>query len=391
MRIVFLQHGDYAEAYNRFKDGGGETYYAQRYSVDFVEDLAEKTEFVGVCANIGNRREETVIKENLISMRIPPKPGGDVDEPAVIDLLKTWRPTHLVLRTPSRRVLWWALKNNIQVLPVFADSWGKLGPLGKLRARHLAHLLNNRSISMVGNHNVPACLSLKAIGVSATKLFPWDWPHELRPEDHPIKKLNRELPEIVTIGVVSEPKGAGDCIEAADILKREGRAFKWRIIGAGPYEAEARKLVEARGLQDVVEFTGLLPHNDVIDQLNSATISVVASRHAFPEGLPMTIYEALATRTPLVLSDHPMFQMFFKDQQGAVMAPEKSPADLAKAIASLLDDAQTYEAYSTATGDLWGRVKANLSWGDLVKTWIDDPKTAPEKLAAMALLKQTNL
>ncbi len=391
MRIAFLQHGDYAEAYNRFKGGGGETYYAQRYSVDFVEDLAEMADFVGVCAIIGDRRDETAIKENLISARIPPKPGVGVDEPAVIDLLKTWRPTHLVLRTPARRVLWWALRNKLQVLPVFADSWGKSGPLGKLRARHLAHLLNNRSISMVANHNVPASLSMKAIGVHAAKIFPWDWPHELRPEDHPIKSLNRDLPEIVTIGVISEAKGTGDCIEAADILKREGRAFKWRIIGAGPYEAEARKQVDARGLQGVVEFTGLLPHDDVIRHLHSATLSVVASRHAYPEGLPMTTYEALATRTPLVLSDHPMFQMFFKDQQGAVMAPEKSPADLAKAIASMLDDAQTYEAYSSATGDLWTRVKADLSWGDLVKTWIDDPEMAPKKLAAMALPQQINL
>jgi glycosyltransferase involved in cell wall biosynthesis len=391
MRIVFLQHGDYAEAYNRFKDGGGETYYAQRYSVDFVENLAEQAEFVGVCASIGDRREETVLKENLISIRLPPKPGGSVDENAVIDLLKTWRPTHLVLRTPTRRVLAWALRNKLHILPTFADSWGKSGPLGKLRTRHLAHLLNNRSISMVTNHNVPASLSLKAIGVSPAKIFPWDWPHELRPEDHPIKRLNQEPPEIVTIGVVSEPKGAGDCIEAANILKREGRIFKWRIIGAGPYEAEAKRQVEVRGLQDLVEFTGLLPHDDVISQLHAATISVVASRHAFPEGLPMTIYETLATRTPLVLSDHPMFQMFFKDQQGAVMAPEKSPPALAKAIASLLDDAQTYEAHSIATGALWARVKSDLSWGELVTTWIDDPKTAPEKLAAMALPKQVNL
>ena len=41
-RLAFGQAGDYAEAFDRFAAGGRETYYAQRYTVDFVGRLASR-------------------------------------------------------------------------------------------------------------------------------------------------------------------------------------------------------------------------------------------------------------------------------------------------------------------------------------------------------------
>jgi hypothetical protein len=40
--IVFVQFGDYAEAVHRFSDGGGENYYAQKYTVDHVSTLTAR-------------------------------------------------------------------------------------------------------------------------------------------------------------------------------------------------------------------------------------------------------------------------------------------------------------------------------------------------------------
>jgi hypothetical protein len=53
MRLLFVQYGgDYREAVERFAAGGGETYYAQKYSVDAVAEIGKpltirfcKTEF----------------------------------------------------------------------------------------------------------------------------------------------------------------------------------------------------------------------------------------------------------------------------------------------------------------------------------------------------------
>ena len=45
MRLVIVQYaGDYAEAFQRLGKGGSETYYAQKYSVDAVTEMAKRAE-----------------------------------------------------------------------------------------------------------------------------------------------------------------------------------------------------------------------------------------------------------------------------------------------------------------------------------------------------------
>jgi hypothetical protein len=41
-RLTIVQFGDYLEAFERFRDGGAENYYAQRYTVDYVANLARQ-------------------------------------------------------------------------------------------------------------------------------------------------------------------------------------------------------------------------------------------------------------------------------------------------------------------------------------------------------------
>ena len=39
MNLLFVQYGDYGEAFRRLQTKGTETYRAQRYSVDYVSGL----------------------------------------------------------------------------------------------------------------------------------------------------------------------------------------------------------------------------------------------------------------------------------------------------------------------------------------------------------------
>ena len=49
MRLTFVQYGgDYREAWERFESGGKATYQAQRYSVNFVGSLANRSGQVSV-------------------------------------------------------------------------------------------------------------------------------------------------------------------------------------------------------------------------------------------------------------------------------------------------------------------------------------------------------
>ena len=114
MRIAIVQYGVIKEAFDRFRAGGPETFYAQRYSVEFVASLAERHEFVGVCGFQGEAAGDSRLSPRLHSACIPLLKGA-IDAPAVIGLLERWRP--------------------------------------------------------VANQNVPSSLSLKRIGVPAAKFF----------------------------------------------------------------------------------------------------------------------------------------------------------------------------------------------------------------------------
>ncbi|MEG4293035.1 hypothetical protein Q5692_30405 [Microcoleus sp. C2C3] len=49
MRLVIAENaGDCAEAFERLAQGGSETYYAQKYSVDAVTETAKRAESVTV-------------------------------------------------------------------------------------------------------------------------------------------------------------------------------------------------------------------------------------------------------------------------------------------------------------------------------------------------------
>jgi len=372
LRIAIVQYGVFHDRFEALRAGASETYYAQRYSVNFVASLADRCEFLGVCGVLGEKTEEVALSDRLHSACIPAIKGGALDSPSIIRLLEKWRPDRLILQAPDRPLLRWALKNRVETLPLLADSFEEKSVKRQAQAFLLGRLLNNRTFRAVGNHNVPSCLSLKRIGVDAAKIYPWDWPHEVRPEANPVKSLPEGPAELVYVGTVAEAKGVAECIEAARILKADGVDFKMTIIGGGGFSEGAQALITRLELSDEVRLTGRLSHDQVFETLKSATLSMAPSWHAYPEGLPMTIYEALATRTPLALSDHPMFQLYFKDTPAARMAPERDPNALASSIKALITDKDAYAAASEATGDLWNQVKCDLTWGSLIKAWLGE-------------------
>ena len=77
---------------------------------------------------------------------------------------------------------------------------------------------------------------------------------------------------------------------------------------------------------------------------------LVPSHWAYPEGLPMTLYEALCTRTPLLTSDHPMFSLKIRDRDNALVFPERNPEAFAKCIDDLASSPQLYTELSIAAG-----------------------------------------
>ena len=126
------------------------------------------------------------------------------------------------------------------------------------------------------------------------------------------------------------------------------------------------------GVADRVTFLGLVPNATVRERMRAADAVVVPSRHAFPEGLPLTMYEALTSRTPLIASDHPMFAGHLRDGESALLFPAGSVAGLADAISRLFDNATLYETLSRQSHLAWQRMQCPVKWGPLIERWVND-------------------
>ena len=96
MRVAVVQYGVFHDRYAALKAGEPETYYAQAYSVNFIAELAEQCEFLGVIGVLGEEPGETAVSDRLRSACVPAINGAP-DAPAIIALLEKWRPDRLIL------------------------------------------------------------------------------------------------------------------------------------------------------------------------------------------------------------------------------------------------------------------------------------------------------
>jgi len=388
-RVVFVQKGDFRAAFQRIDAGLGETYDAQKYSMDVVERLVPQVTLAAVLCIKAEAPHDEVLPSGVRSIGLDDIWKQKTPIQHVIKRLEVLKPTHLILRSPNHELLTWARHQGIRVLPSFADSFnprtGLRGGLDRWRLRRLAREINRSSIDHVGNHNLAAAESLAAIGVAPKKIIPWDWPRSPTPADYPPKQAPVTRPKtLICVGTVSEAKGVGDIVRALAIAPRMGDGAILKVVGDGNIDG-IRKLALSLGVAERVSFTGRIPHADVTPAMHAADAVLVYSRHEYGEGLPGTIYLGLASRTPLVVSDHPMFTTYFRDGTDVIFAPERDPEMLATRLSGLFEDTDLYERLSRNSEAAFERIVHPVLWGEFVERWMRNTSEDKAWLEAQAL------
>lgn len=373
-RLTIVQYGDYAEAVTRFQAGEDETYYAQRYTVDFLADLASsaETEQVTVISFAADAPDQIAAPGiRTIGVDLYPRDGRARFD-ALLDAIAGSHPTHLVVASPICHAIRWGLRQKLPVLPLFADSFHASGLRGYIRNRRLARLLNNPAIDVVANHNLAASLDLARIGVNRSKIVPFDWPELISMQDYSPKSAppaNRPF-RMLYAGQLTQAKGVGDAIRALAILRRRRRDVTLTLVGNG--EAAAFETLAAKeGVAEHVTLAGRLPHGRVLDEMRAHDVVVVPSHHAYPEGLPMTLYEALCVRVPLIVSDHPMFTLRIRDGREALVHPERNAGALADRVERLVSDSRLYEEFSIRAETSVKNYLCPMKWDRLIKDFLD--------------------
>lgn len=367
MKRLLIVHyaGDFREAWQRMQADGSETYYGHTYILGELARLARRHGAAAYLSCLApHYREEAGQGVTLM--------GGGADplrDPeAILRQIRAYGPTHLILHGPMMRLLQGCMGLEARLGCLFADSFALHPALRWLRYRAMAALLNDPRMTLVGNHGINAARGLVDLGVDAGKVIAWDFPQDRRPEDHPPREGPGEgVPELLYVGSLERKKGVGDAIRALALLKE--RPVRLTIVGSGQIE-KFTALAARLGVSRQVDFAGKLPNHEVFARMRRAAAVLVPSRHAFPEGLPLTLYEALAARAPVIASDHPMFRGHLRDRETAMVFQAGSAQGLAEAARALLGDPDLYRRLSRDGARAWQSMQVPVRWGELLDRWI---------------------
>lgn len=99
------------------------------------------------------------------------------------------------------------------------------------------------------------------------------------------------------LGMLNQKKGVFDIIEAAKILKNEGKSFRIILGGSGPKSDEIQELIEKYGLKDNFQLPGWIKGNDKLEAFGSSHVLLLPS---YSEGMPMCILEAKCASMPAI-------------------------------------------------------------------------------------------
>jgi len=111
-------------------------------------------------------------------------------------------------------------------------------------------------------------------------------------------KIGEDIPILISIGRMEAVKNQEMLLEIFATLKQNKIPFHGVLAGDGPLLPQLKEQAEVKGIKDDVSFLGF--RKDICGLLSESDVFLLTSNM---EGMPITILEAMAARTPVVLSD----------------------------------------------------------------------------------------
>ena len=142
---------------------------------------------------------------------------------------------------------------------------------------------------------------------------------------------------ILQVGRLVPHKGQEVAIRALKHIDRKD--IRLVLVGEGPDLDSLRRLRDELGLQDQVEFTGAVPHDEVAQQMARADVLLVPSRRGHKgaeEAFGLVAAEGMAMGLAVVVSDCGGLPDTVAD--GALVVRQDDPQALATGIAEVLEE-----------------------------------------------------
>jgi glycosyltransferase involved in cell wall biosynthesis len=152
---------------------------------------------------------------------------------------------------------------------------------------------------------------------------------------------------VVNVGRLTHQKSQKTIIDAASIVRNQGKRYKFLIAGEGELRDELERHVRDTGLESMVRLVGYA--EPISELLRIATVFVLPSHD---EGMPMSLLEAVACRVPVVATNVGAIGNIIKDKVSGLIISRESPAELARAIEEIVDNPGQSKALSDRAFEL---------------------------------------
>lgn len=156
---------------------------------------------------------------------------------------------------------------------------------------------------------------------------------------------------IVSVGRLVAKKGLHLLIDAVAALRSRFPQLHCDIVGDGPLKEQLQQQVESLGLQNAVNFHGLLPQHRVHALVAGATLFAapcVVSADGDRDGLPTVLAESMALGTPVVATDVTGIPELVRHARTGLIVPQNDSQALADAIASVISTPSLRDQLSRA-------------------------------------------
>lgn len=167
---------------------------------------------------------------------------------------------------------------------------------------------------------------------------------------------------LVTVGSIHERKGQDVVIRALPRVLAVHPDVHYVAIGMPYKRDEFLAIARSLGVDDRVHFLGVLPHEEVVQALNAATLFVMTSQHTSNgdfEGFGIAVVEAALCGLAAVVSDNSGVTEAIEPGETGLVAQLSDPVSTADQINALLSDPERLERMSRLARE---RASSGKTW-----------------------------
>lgn len=125
-----------------------------------------------------------------------------------------------------------------------------------------------------------------------------------------------------------------------EILLSRGYRLRWRLIGRMVEKDWFLQELKRRSCEERFVISELIPHDKIANEVRKAKIGIIPlpDLPKFQNNIPQKLFEYMALRMPVVMSDLPPSRPFVGDKRCAIMVPPGNYSAYADAITQLMEE-----------------------------------------------------